>query len=158
MFRPMRRFKQALSAEECLEVLKEEKRGTLALAGDEGYPYALPINYFYEEASGRIYFHGAGEGHKIDAIRRCDKVSFNVHDAGVKLEGDWAYTVRSVTVFGRLHILEDRDRAMALLRQIGLKYYPSVEEVDQVMERAASRVAMLELVPEHITGKRVHEK
>ena len=70
MFRPMRRFKQALSAEECLEVLKEEKRGTLALAGDEGYPYALPINYFYEEASGRIYFHGAGEGHKIDAIRR----------------------------------------------------------------------------------------
>ena len=48
MFRPMRRFKQALSAEECLEVLKEEKRGTLALAGDEGYPYALPINYFYE--------------------------------------------------------------------------------------------------------------
>lgn len=110
MFRPMRRFKQALSAEECLEVLKEEKRGTLALAGDEGYPYALPINYFYEEASGRIYFHGAGEGHKIDAIRRCDKVSFNVHDAGVKLEGDWAYTVRSVTVFGRLHILEDRDR------------------------------------------------
>lgn len=75
MFRPMRRFKQALSAEECLEVLKEEKRGTLALAGDEGYPYALPINYFYEEASGRIYFHGAGEGHKIDAIRRCDKVS-----------------------------------------------------------------------------------
>ena len=96
MFRPMRRFKQALSEEECLEVLKEGKRGTLALAGDDGYPYALPINYYFDPDSRRIYFHGAGEGHKIDAIQRCDKVSFCVHDDGVKLEGDWAYTVRSV--------------------------------------------------------------
>lgn len=110
MFRPMRRFKQALPEEECRKVLEEEKRGTLALAGDEGYPYALPINYYYHRETGRIYFHGAGEGHKIDAIRRCDKVSFCVHDAGVKLPGDWAYTVRSVIVFGRLHVLEDPER------------------------------------------------
>lgn len=80
MFRPMRRFKQALPEEECLEVLKEGRRGTLALAGDEGYPYALPINYYFDPGSHRIYFHGAGEGHKIDALRRCDKVSFCVHD------------------------------------------------------------------------------
>lgn len=158
MFRPMRRFKQALSEEECLEVLKEGKRGTLALAGDDGYPYALPINYYFDPDSRRIYFHGAGEGHKIDAIQRCDKVSFCVHDDGVKLEGDWAYTVRSVILFGRLHILEDRERGMALLRKIGLKYYPTEAEVEDVMIRAASRVTMLELVPEHMTGKRVHEK
>ena len=158
MFRPMRRFKQALSDAECRKVLQEEKRGTLALAGDDGYPYAVPLNYYYDPETGRLYFHGAGEGHKIDALKRCDKVSFNVHDAGVIQPGDWAYTVRSVTLFGRLHILEDKDRAYALLRQIGLKYYPSVESVDAIMARSASRVTMLELVPEHMTGKLVHEK
>lgn len=158
MFRPMRRFKQALSEEECRKVLQEEKRGTLALAGDEGYPYAVPLNYYYDPETGCLYFHGAGEGHKIDALKRCDKACFNVHDAGVKLAGDWAYTLRSVTLFGRIHILEDRERAMELLRQIGLKYYPDEASVDEVMARAASRVTMLELVPEHITGKRVHEK
>lgn len=131
MFRPMRRFKQALSEEECRKVLQEEKRGTLALAG---------------------------EGHKIDALRRCDKVSFNVHDDGVIQLGDWAYTVRSVTLFGRLHIMEEHGKAMALLRQIGLKYYPTAESVDKIMASSASRVTMLELVPEHMTGKLVHEK
>lgn len=158
MFRPMRRFKQALSEEECRKVLQEEKRGTLALAGDDGYPYAVPLNYYYDSESDRIYFHGAGEGHKIDALRRCDKVSFNVHDDGVIQLGDWAYTVRSVTLFGRLHIMEEHGKAMALLRQIGLKYYPTAEAVDKIMASSASRVTMLELVPEHMTGKLVHEK
>ena len=158
MFRPMRRFKQAFSEEECRKVLQEEKRGTLALAGDDGYPYAVPLNYYYDPETGHLYFHGVGEGHKIDALKRCDKVCFNVHDAGVKLDGDWAYTVRSVTIFGRLRILEDKEKALQLLRKIGLKYYPTVESVDEVMARSASRVTMLELVPEHMTGKRVHEK
>ncbi|WP_432641864.1 pyridoxamine 5'-phosphate oxidase family protein [Acidaminococcus sp.] len=158
MFRPMRRFKQAFSEEECRKVLQEEKRGTLALAGDDGYPYAVPLNYYYDPETGHLYFHGAGEGHKIDALKRCEKACFNVHDTGVKLDGDWAYTVRSVTIFGRLRILEDKEKALQLLRKIGLKYYPTVESVDEVMARSASRVTMLELVPEHMTGKRVHEK
>ena len=158
MFRKMRRTNQQLSDEETKQILRSGQTAVLALHGDDGYPYAVPINYYYDPETGRLYFHGAGEGHKIDALKRCDKVSFNVHDAGVIQPGDWAYTVRSVTLFGRLHILEDKDRAYALLRQIGLKYYPSVEEVDAIMARSASRVTMLELVPEHMTGKLVHEK
>ena len=74
MFRPMRRFKQALPEEECRKVLEEEKRGTLALAGDEGYPYALPINYYYHRETGRIYFHGPGKATRSmpsGAVTKC---------------------------------------------------------------------------------------
>ena len=66
MFRKMRRFKQQLSEEECLEILKTAKRGVLAVLGDEGYPYAVPLDFVYED--GKIYFHCAKEGHKLDAI------------------------------------------------------------------------------------------
>ena len=78
MFRKMRRFKQELSHEECVEVLKTQPRGVLSVLGEDGYPYGLPMTHWYNEVDGKIYFHCAGEGHKIDAIRACDKVSFCV--------------------------------------------------------------------------------
>ena len=74
MFRPMRRIKQQIPEEECIKILKEEPRGVLSVLGDDGYPYGVPIDHYYDEKTGRIYFHCAKEGHKLDAIRRCDKV------------------------------------------------------------------------------------
>ena len=158
MFRPMRRFKQQLSQEECLAVLQGENRGTLALSGDDGYPYAVPINYYYDPESGHLFFHGAKEGHKLDALARSDKVSFAVHDQGVIEEGDWAYTLHSVIVFGRMHVVEDPERFAQYLYKIGVKYYPNAQMVTDLIGRAGSRVTMLELVPEHMTAKLVHEK
>ena len=81
MFRPMRRFKQQISDAECKEILKNEKRGVLSLLGDDGYPYGLPISHLYSEEDNKIYFHGAKEGHKIDAIKNYDKASFCVYDS-----------------------------------------------------------------------------
>ena len=59
MFRKIRRFKQEMPAEECRELLKTQVRGVLSLLGDDGYPYGLPIDYWYNEADGKLYFHGA---------------------------------------------------------------------------------------------------
>lgn len=73
MFRTIRRFKQELTREECLAVLRSQPRGVLSLLGENGYPYGLPIDYWYNETDGKLYFHGAKEGHKIDAIRACDR-------------------------------------------------------------------------------------
>lgn len=87
MFRTMRRFKQELTREECLAVLRSQPRGVLSLLGENGYPYGLPIDYWYNETDGKLYFHGAKEGHKIDAIRACDKASFCVHDEGQRVAG-----------------------------------------------------------------------
>ena len=75
-FRDMRRKRQQLSEAESIGILQKATSGTLALLGDNGYPYAVPISYVYHE--GKLYFHSALSGHKVDAIRQCDKASFCV--------------------------------------------------------------------------------
>jgi uncharacterized protein len=73
MFKTMRRFKQQLSQEKCIEILTNEPHGVLSLISDTGYPYGFPITHWYDEKTGNIYFHGAKEGHKIDCLKQCDK-------------------------------------------------------------------------------------
>ena len=120
MFRKMRRHKQELSEEECINILTNEPRGVLALLGDNNYPYAIPMSHAYVD--GKIYFHGAMEGHKNDAIKKHDKVSYCVMDGGVKQQDSWWYTFKSVIVFGKIRILADRsekiDKLTALTEQL----------------------------------------
>ncbi len=158
MFREMRRFRQQLTAEDCNKVLREEWRGILSVHGEDGYPYGVPMDFLYEEATGKIYFHCAREGHKLDALKADDKVSFCVIDKGCHQEGDWALTFHSVIVFGRIRLLPDDEFATEKLRQLGLKCYPSTEEVDRAMAGNAHRAQLLELTIDHMTGKRVNEK
>ncbi len=87
MFRQLRRIKQQLSQEDCISVLKNEVRGVLSVLGDDDYPYGVPINFYYSQENNKIYFHGSREGHKIDAIKNHDKVSFCVYDKGTQIEG-----------------------------------------------------------------------
>ena len=82
MFREMRRFKQQISKEECTEVLRNEPRGVLSVLGDDGYPYGIPMDHWYSETDGKLYFHCAKEGHKLDAIAKCDKAGYCVMDQG----------------------------------------------------------------------------
>lgn len=156
-FRKMRRFGQQISAEACVQILKEEPRGVLALNGDDGYPYALPLDFIYNEENGRIYFHCAKEGYKIDALKKSDKVSFCVYDRGFVKEGDWSLNFKSVIIFGRIRFVEDSEEKIRLVRQLGLKYYPTPESVEEVIQKAGSRVQILELTIDHMTGKMVNE-
>ena len=125
MFREMRRFKQRISEEECIEILKAQPRGVLALTGDDGYPYALPLDYIYEE--GKLYFHGAREGYKLDCIRKNNKASFCVLNEGVKNEGEWFLRFKSVIIFGQIRFIDDLEEALVHLRRLGLKYYPAAK-------------------------------
>lgn len=153
----MRRIKQQLPDEEAQEVLKNAKRGVLSVIGDDGWPYGIWLNPHYREADGRIYFHGAKEGHKIDALRRDSRASFTVIDAGVRDEGGWAYTFRSIVVFGRIEFVEDHEFALEMCRELSRRFNLSEEDIEKEIQMAGARVQVLCLVPEHITGKRVHE-
>lgn len=155
MFRTMRRINQVISEESCMEVLTSAPRGVLAVHGEDGYPYAFPMNHFYLD--GKLYFHCATEGHKIDAIAANKKVSFCVIDEGFRKEGEWPLNIRSVVVFGTIKKLENDTSSMKILRELGIKHYPDVESVKKVMSGHSSRVQMLELTIHHMSGKLVNE-
>ncbi len=157
MFRPMRRFKQQISEAECIRILKEQPRGVLSLIGDDGYPYGIPLDHWYCEEDGKLYFHGAKEGHKIDAIASCDKVSYCVMDEGFRKEGEWALNINSVIVFGRISLVTDLEKAKLICTNITRKFTDDEAYLAHELEHAFPRVQCLELTPEHMTGKLVNE-
>ena len=157
MFRPMRRFKQQIGEEECLRILKEEKRGVLSMHGENGYPYGIPMNHWYNPEDGKLYFHGAKTGHKIDAVSGCDKVSYCVYDAGYRREGEWALNVNSVVVFGRISLVTDREKARKICENLSRKFTDDEEYIRKELESALPRVQCLELSIDHMTGKLVNE-
>lgn len=157
MFRELARKNQALTEEECRAILKDEPRGVLSVLGDDGYPYGLPIDHWYDETDGTIYFHCGMTGHKLDALARCDKASFCVCDAGFRPEGDWALHFRSVIVFGRVREVEDHERAIEICRQLCYKFTDDEAYIDDEIRRAGFRTRVFALTPEHMTGKRVKE-
>lgn len=122
MFRPMRRWKQQLSDEDCIAILKNEPRGILSVLGDDGYPYGIPMNHWYCEADGKLYFHGAKTGHKIDAISQCDKVSYCVHDEGYREDGQWPLHIKSVVVFGRIQPVTDAEKELEICTHLCQKF------------------------------------
>ena len=158
MFREMMRIRQQLPDEECLEILRREKRGVLSVLGDDGYPYGMPINQFYNDDDGCLYFHGGRKGHKIDALRRCDKASFCAMDAGALKEGDWALNFRSVVVFGRVEFIEDAETTLDISRRLCEKFTVDQGYIEDEIRRSGPGTLVFRLVPEHISGKRVNEK
>lgn len=157
VFRKMIRIKQQLEDVECIEILKREKRGVLSVLGDDDYPYGMPINHFYCEDDGKLYFHGGKTGHKIDAIRRHDKASFCVYDAGYKKAGEWALNIKSVIVFGRIEIVEEREKVYEIARKLSYKFTDDEEYIEHEIKHSGSGTLMFALIPEHITGKIVNE-
>ena len=157
MFRELTRRKQQLSREECSKILREEPRGVLSLMGDDGYPYGLPMDHWYCEEDGFLYFHCGKRGHKIDAIHRCDKASFCVYDQGFRREGEWALNIRSVIVFGRIQILEDHAQAIDITRTLSYKYTQDTDFIENTIRESGANVLVFRLIPEHITGKLVNE-
>lgn len=156
VFRKMRRFKQQLTDDQIAEVLERSKTGILAVIGDGGYPYTVPINYVY--ADGRIYMHSAMTGHKIDALRADDRASFCVIDADDVVPADYSTNFRSVVAFGRAHIMEDEAAKETALRLLGDKYNPNQPEaLDREVAKGFERLHMIEFEIEHVTGKQSKE-
>ena len=157
MFREMLRRKQQIPEEECIEILKQEPRGVLSVLGDQDYPYGMPLNHFYCEEDGKIYFHSGSKGHKIDAVMRHDKASFCVYDQGFRREGEWALNIRSVIVFGHIEIITDRERIYAISRSLSHKFTNDEKYIEDEIRKSGPRTFMFALVPEHMTGKLVNE-
>lgn len=156
MFREMRRSRQALSLEESIEILKSATSGVLSVSGDDGYPYGVPMSFVYNDS--KIFFHCAKDGHKLDAIKRCDKVSFCVTAQDHVVPQEYTTYFRSVIVFGRARILEQEQEKRTALEKLAARYSPEqtegrLEEINKLF----LQVRMVELTIEHITGKEAIE-
>ena len=157
MFREMLRKKQQLPMEECASILKEELRGVLSVLADDDYPYGMPINHYYCEEDGKIYFHGGKKGHKIDAMKRHDKASFCVYDQGFRKNGEWALNIRSVIVFGRIEFIKDPETVYRISVELSRKFTDDEAYISQEISCFGPGTLMFALVPEHITGKIIKE-
>ena len=132
MFRDIRKKKNQISTEAAEQLLREARRGILAVNGREGYPYAIPINYYYDREAQKIYFHGARAGHKAEAIRACDKVCFTVYGGETIREEAWAPYLRSVVVEEQL--------------------------ADEEIRQDGAAAQLFEIEIHHLSGKEVQEK
>lgn len=158
MFRKIRKKKNEIDIESAKTLLQSSRRGILAVNGDNGYPYAIPVNYIYDNDAQRIYFHGARAGHKVDALCACDKVCFTVYGNETVREEEWAPFMQSVVVFGRCHLMKASLEATERLKQFAMKYYPNEQLVDEEIAHAGKAVQVFEIVIEHISGKEIQER
>ena len=158
MFRPIRRKNKEISPEACRRLLASERRGVLALNGEDGYPYAVPINYLYCEEEGKIIFHGAAAGYKAEILRKDPQVCFTVYGNITVKEEPWAPYVQSVVIFGKCTLTESREENIRLLRKFAEKYYPDREETEKEVMTFGAAVQMFEIVIEHMSGKEIQEK
>ncbi len=150
MFRAMRRTRQELSRAETEDILRRGKTGILAVHGDDGYPYTVPINYVYRD--GKIYIHCAKAGHKFDAMARDDKVCFCVIDRDEVVPDEFATHYKSAVAFGRARLLEGEAIARAAW-DLGAKYNPDPAKVQKAVEKDLAHVACFEITIDHLTGK-----
>lgn len=157
MFRAMRRSRQQLTDKDCERILTDERRAALAVHGEDGYPYALPINFVYLPEESAVAFHCAREGHKLDALRNDPRVCLTVWTAGKQPE-DWSYDVESVVIFGQAEIVADEARRENIARRLGNKYFPNPELTETNIRNGLCRAEIVVIRIRHMTGKLVHEK
>ena len=155
MFRKIRKIKNEIDKDAVDSLLRSCRRGVLSMNGEDGYPYAIPVNYYYDEANQKIYFHGAKAGYKVDCLKSCDKVCFTVFGNESIKDLEWAPYVQSVVAFGRCHLVDTDNE---VIKTFMMKYYPSVDLVDKVIKEDSKFVQMYEISIEHKSGKQVQEK
>ena len=151
----MRRFKQQLSDEEVERILREGRTLVLAVHGDDGYPYAVPLNYVYHD--GKIFVHCAKSGHKLDAIKADSKISFTVIERDDVVPEKLATYYRSVIAFGQARILTDADEKRHAAEVLGLHYYNVPEAVQKEIERTWNALVCIEITIDHLTGKEARD-
>ena len=158
MFRQMRRIKQELPLDEAKKLLLKNKRGVISFNGDNDYPYSIPINYLYDAEENKLYFHGAKSGYKLDCINKNNKSCFVTYGDEKLSEDGWSSNLSSVVAFGKIEIIEDKDLASKKLMELATKYYPSIAEAAEVIERSFKNVLIFALDIDYMTCKRVNER
>ena len=158
MFREMKLKREALDEASVKEILEKGTSGVLALQGEDGYPYAVPMSYFYD-GKDKIYFHGAKKGYKMDMVKQCDKASFCVIGKDQVVPEEYTSYFKSVIAFGRVRVMDDEKEIRSMIEKLADKYYPAgtEEERNAMIDSEWNILGMVEFTIEHISGKQARE-
>ena len=152
MFREIRRKKQLLPEETVVEMLQRNTSGTLALLGDDDYPYAVPLSFIY--LNGKLYFHSAKNGHKIDAVRNYEKASFCVIDRDQIVPEKFTTHYRSVIAFGKVRLIEEVEEMRSIATALAMKYSGDfAEQIPNEFKAYVNNLVIIEMTIEHMTAK-----
>ena len=157
MFRELRRKNEALSNNECVEILKNEKRGVLSVIGDGGYPYGVPMNHYYNEEDGNLYFHTGKGGHRNESLLKNNKASFTLYDSGYKKDSDWALYIKSVIVFGEVELIEDAEVIKNITKKLSYKFTSDEAYIEKEIKAFLNETVLLKLNIKHMCGKLIKE-
>ena len=152
MNREMYKKERQMSSEATAAIFSKGNHGTLAVNGDDGYPYAVPVNYVYD--GGKIYIHSAKYGYKIDAVKRDDKVCFSAILNSKVQQDKFTAAFQSVIAFGKISFVEDEAEKKRILEQFIYKMSPEfVEGGMKFVNAAIGKTALLCIDVEEIKGK-----
>ncbi len=151
MFRSMRRTKQHLTQEECIDILKNSTCGVLAVSEEGGYPYAVPLSHVYLD--GKIYFHCGKDGHKMELIRQNEKVSFCVVAQDTVVPEEFTTDYKSVILFGKAYILEKWEEKEPALAALCKKFSPGID-AERELASGKEGVCIVAIEIMHMTGKK----
>lgn len=156
MEKKMRRFKQLLSEEESLQILRSTTSGVLSLCGEDMQPYGVPLSHVYD--NGKLYFHSALSGHKVDLIRQNSNASFTVIAKDEIHPETYTTYFQSVITFGKIRIVDNEAEKRHILEILGRRCNSSNEvSLNEEIKKGFNRCLALEMTIERMTGKQAIE-
>ncbi len=156
-FPQMRRPQKALSYQQCIDLLVTSKRGVMSVNGQNGYPYGMPLNHYYDQESNKIYFHGGNEGYRIDCVRNDPRVSYCIISEPHTIENHWALRFESVIVYGTVRFIEDEKEIVEIVRRLSHRFTDDENYIEAEIRGSLYRTSLMEMSIDHISGKKIVE-
>lgn len=152
----MRRFKQQLTEKESIDILRNTTAGVLSLCGDDDIPYGVPLSHVYH--NGKLYFHSALVGHKVDLIRQNQNACFTVIAKDEIHPEKFTTYFQSIIAIGKIRIIEREEEKQRILEILGRRCNPNdAEALAKELKSGLSRCHALEMTIEILTGKQAIE-
>ncbi|NBI62668.1 5-nitroimidazole antibiotic resistance protein [Clostridiales bacterium] len=152
MKREMYKKERQMSEADVIKACQSGNHGTLSMIGDDGYPYATPVNYIYID--GKIYIHSAKYGYKVDCVNRDNKVCFSAIINAKVEQSKFTAAFQSIIAKGKIHAVEDEGERRKVLEQFIYKLSPDfVENGMKFVDGAIGKTLLLCMDIEEMTGK-----
>ena len=149
---PMHKADRQLSPEDTLAILKKGDHGTLSVNGDDGYPYAVPINYIV--VNDKVYLHSAPYGYKMECLEKSKKCCFSVIVSAQILPSKITAAFESVIITGDVAIVTDEAEKRTALEAFVTQKHPGYEEIGfKMIDKLFHKTALLRVDAQEMTGK-----